>query len=140
MKNLKDIIEGQNFLDNKKLKNRQDKYEYHPTTKGELQDIIIELLKKGQTNLNCIDVSEITDMWGLFNGINKKFKVKDIDISEWNVSNVKDMFGMFSDCKKFNADLSKWDVSNVKNMNSMFQNCTEFNCDLSRWDVSNEWT
>ena len=63
MKNLKDyIIERQNFLVNKKLKNRQDKYGYHPKTYYELKDIIINLLQKGQTDLNCIDVSEITDM------------------------------------------------------------------------------
>ena len=38
MKNLKDIIESQNFLVNKKLNNRQKlhNYEYFPETKKEL--------------------------------------------------------------------------------------------------------
>ena len=82
MKNLKDIIEGQNFLVNKKLNNRQDKYEYHPTNRYELRNNIEDLLRKGQTNLNGIDVSEIKDMSWLFSDINMRLNVKDIDISE----------------------------------------------------------
>lgn len=60
------------FLINKKL----DKLHtngteilYTPNTKEELQDIIEELLNKGETNLNCIDVSDITDMSYLFDAI-----------------------------------------------------------------------
>ena len=137
MKNLKDILEEQNFLVNKKLNNRQDKYEYHPTTKGELQDIIINLLQKGQTNLNCIDVSKITDMGGVFYTVNNKVKVKEIDISEWDVSNVEDMRAMFYECTEFTANMSNWNVSNVERMGSMFYKCEKFNSDLSKWDVSN---
>ena len=46
-----------------------------------------------------------------------------IDISEWDVSNVEDMEYMFFGCEKFNSDLSRWDVSNVENMGYMFGNC-----------------
>ena len=137
MKNLKDIIESQNFLVNKKLKNRQREYEYHPKTKEELQNIITDLIKKNITNLNCIDVSEITEMSLLFGKVNYNITVKDIDISEWNVSNVNDMSEMFAGCMLFNADLSNWNVSKVFNMTGMFINCIEFNSDLSKWDVSN---
>ena len=40
---------------------------------------------------------------------------------------------------KFNGDLSNWDVSNVKNMNGMFgySKFTSENGDISNWDVSN---
>ena len=137
MKNLKDIIESQNFLVNKKLNNRQDKYEYHPTNRPELLDIIIDLLKQGITDLNCIDVSNIEDMSYLFWAINKKIQVKDIDISEWDVSNVTDMLQMFSECSKFNSDLSNWDVSKVTCTRWMFSGCEKFNSDLSQWDMSN---
>ena len=41
------------------------------------------------------------------------------DISEWDVSNVKDMTSMFDD-SNFNGDISNWDVSNVKYMGYMF--------------------
>lgn len=46
------------------------------------------------------------------------------DISNWNVSNVKDMYSMFYGCKSFNKDVSSWDVSNVTNYDGcMFKNC-----------------
>ena len=39
-----------------------------------------------------------------------------------DVSNVIDMWGMFSE-SKFNGDISQWDVSKVKDMTNMFQGC-----------------
>ena len=137
MKQLKTYLnESHNFLVNKKLKNRQDKYEYHPTT-TELTSIIVDLLKRGITDLNCIDVSQITDMYNVFQQVNFIVPVKDIDISEWDVSNVNDMCCIFRDCEEFNADLSKWDVSKVEYMSGMFDRCKNFNSDLSKWNVSN---
>ena len=44
---------------------------------------------------------------------------------------------MFGDCESFNQDISNWDVSNVKDMRSMFTGCKTFNQDISKWDVSN---
>ena len=40
----------------------EDHYEYTPKTKIELLDNIKELFDKGETDLNCIDTSNITDM------------------------------------------------------------------------------
>ena len=138
MKTLKNYItEEQNFLVNKKLNNRQDKYEYHPCNKNQLYEILLQLLKKGETNLNCIDVSKVEDMSKIFADVNEFVPVKDIDISDWNVSNVTDMYSMFAHCTYFNSDLSNWNVANVTNMTSMFYECHEFNSDLSKWDVSN---
>ena len=57
------------------------------------------------------------------------------NISDWNVSNVKDMEGMFA-YSQFNQNISNWDVSNVKDMNYMFDH-SEFNQDISNWNVSN---
>ena len=110
---------------------------YRPKNKRELQANILELLKQGITDFNCIDVSEITDMNNLFVEINDIIGIPDIDISEWNVSNVTDMTCMFYECTGFNSDLSKWDVSNVKKMTGMFFEAVEFNSDISNWDVSN---
>ena len=78
------------------------------------------------------DVSNVKDMYGMFEEC-EKFNC---DLSNWDVSSVKDMTAMFSGCEKFNCDLSKWDVSSVENMISMFMGCEKFNCDLSKWDVS----
>jgi surface protein len=57
-------------------------------------------------------------------------------LSDWDVSNVKNMASMFSKCEKFNQDLSEWNVSKVKNMSFMFSSCKKFNQDLSKWNVS----
>ena len=67
-------------------------YNYHPKTRDELKELVDKLIKErgNEANLNDIDTSEITDMYGMFKDSN------------------------------FNGDISKWDVSNVKNMKYMF--------------------
>lgn len=112
-------------------------YKYHPETKSELLDLLKKLIdERGKdADLNDIDVSKITDMELLF----QRFypKIQNIDISEWDVSNVVNMKGMFWDCEKFNCDLSMWDVGKCTDMSNLFSRCRSFNCDLSEWDVSN---
>ena len=82
------------------------------------------------------DVSNVTDMSGMF------FMCKELksvgDISKWNVSKVTDMNSMFDECNEleFIGDISKWNVSNVTNMGHMFNSCNNFNQDISNWDVS----
>ena len=113
-------------------------YNYFPQTTKELQEIIKTLLDErgADANLNDIDTSKIIDMSHLFGNAYTNKRIKNIDISKWDVSNVQEMSFMFSNCKDFNCDLSHWDVSNSKNMTYMFYNCNNFNSDLSQWDVS----
>ena len=115
-----------------------DPFKYHPKTKDELKECIIKELKiQGyHADLNCIDVSKITDMSNLFEKLDAEgHYVSNIDISLWNVKNVKNMHGMFAGCYSFNSDLSKWDVSNVEDMFSMFASCVDFNSNIADWDV-----
>ena len=82
------------------------------------------------------DVSNVTNMNGMF------FMCKELksvgDISKWNVSKVTDMNSMFNGCNEleFIGDISKWNVSNVTNMGHMFNSCNNFNQDISNWNVS----
>ena len=118
----------------------ENNYKYCPKTTDDLISIIHTLLDKGETNLNCIDTSNITDMVRLFSNASIKTKIKNIniDISGWNVHNVKSMKGMFFEYNNFNCDLSGWDVSNVKDMSFMFDNCKNFEGKgLENWSVSN---
>ena len=98
--------------------------------------------KENPVDFNDIDVSNIDSFCdkldiGIFNDMNFKY----IDISDWDVSNVTDMNGMFFMCKELKSvgDISKWNVSKVTDMNSMFNGCNEleFIGDISKWNVSN---
>ena len=68
-------------------------YSCQPKTKKELEHIIEDRISKEGPNcdLNDIDVSQITDISWLFEE------------------------------SEFNGDISKWDVSNVKNMKGIFK-------------------
>lgn len=115
-------------------------YKYHPISKDQLIDIIIDLFDKNITDLNCIDTSMIGDMSELFSFVankRKKLNPSDIKCGLWNVSNVENMRGMFKYYKKFNCYLGDWNVSNVKDMTAMFLGCELFNQSLSGWDTSN---
>ena len=96
-------------------------YNYFPQTKGELYDIIYQLLEErgNDGDFNDIDVSKITDMSELFEGM-KDFNG---DISKWNVSNVKYMERMFRGCRSFNQDISNWLLNNDTFTKQMFENC-----------------
>ena len=126
------------YIVKKKLEKPVDsEHIYCPQTKEELIDNIQELFDKGQTNLNCIDTSNITDMSNLFKYLYANIE-NNFDVSNWNVSNVTDMSYMFHGCKNFDCDLSNWDVSNVKDMQYMFKNCYKLKGNgLENWDVSN---
>ena len=69
-----------------------------------------------KADLNWLDVSKLIDMSNLFKNYAPDFNG---DISEWDVSNVRNMSYMFRGCR-FNGDISKWNVSKVSNMYSMF--------------------
>ena len=83
-------------------------------------------------NFSNWDVSEVTDMQGLFSH-NYDFNE---DISTWDVSRVINMKSMFYGASKFNQDISRWNVSKVTDMQGLFCGASKFNQDISRWNVS----
>lgn len=117
---------------NSKSKVVKHKY-YHPVDKIELALSIAELFKQEIYDLNCIDTSKITDMrclfstnvLGIFSGtqyIELTNDFEKIDISNWDVSNVKDFSFMFAN-SKFNGDTSKWKINLKANISHAFDNC-----------------
>ena len=131
---------------------------YKPVTRLQLFALVYD----EDVALFDIDISEITDLSGLFysSSISKGidftgadgwdtahvkdmsymfYKATDVvfDINNWNVSNVENMEGMFGKCYYFNKPLHKWDTAHVKNMSYMFVDCKQFHQDISNWNVSN---
>mgnify|MGYP000425425485 CR=1 FL=1 len=65
-----------------------------------------------------------------------------LDISNWDISKIKNMDYCFSGCRNLKSlDISLWDTSKVKNMNSCFYGCSSIDSlDLSSWNTSNVFT
>jgi surface protein len=47
------------------------------------------------------------------------------DISKWNISNLTNIMGMFSNCIYLTSlpDISNWDISNLKDISKIFDEC-----------------
>lgn len=124
-------------------------YKYAPQTKEELFKLIIKKYKENpeEPNLLDIDTSAITDMSELFyiKALQKygfkdqTVKIKKLDLSTWNVSNVININFMFWQCYQLKTiNLSGWDTSNLVYMNATFASCTSLkSIDLSHFDISN---
>ena len=74
----------------------------------------------GILDLSDFDVSDIIDMSGMF----IYCQVRDIILSSFNTANVRNMDGMFSSCQVEYLDLSSFNTANVspKNLETMFWN------------------
>ena len=58
------------------------------------------------------------------------------NISEWDVSTVKNMNQMFKSAASFNQPIGDWNVSDVTNMRKIFYGASAFNQPIGGWDVS----
>ena len=133
-------------------KNTRSSYNYYPKTKEELREILqIRLKKDKNADLTDINVSNITDMgllkrtdiihaspfkamFGLFEDLDPH----NINISNWDVSNVVNMQNMFCSCHNFNSNLKEWDINSLQNASGMFQNCESFVGEgLENWNTQN---
>lgn len=74
--------------------------------------------------LNNWDVSNVTDMLGMFAGSVNATPVFNQPLNNWDVSNVTNMFAMFSNAKAFDQDISDWDITSVTDFSSFSQRAT----------------
>ena len=138
------------YMQEKLIVNKNyNQYIYVPKSFKELRKIIKDRYEKlgpgteqNPIDFNDIDVSNIDSFCNNKNkvGIFERTKFEYIDISDWDVSNVKDMVGMFHKCKQLKSvgDISYWNVSKVEGMSIMFYSCEQLTSvgDLSNWNVS----
>ena len=75
------------------------------------------------------DVSEVETMQGLF-----KNRTSVPSLAKWDVSRVSNMVSMFED-SDFNEDVRHWDVRKVTDFSSMFKNNRDFAIDLTFWEL-----
>ena len=110
----------------------ENNLKYKVKNKTELREIIENYSKKNPTvSLNWIDTSKIKNMQKLFT----KTKYNG-DISEWDVSHVTNMEGMFYYAESFNQPIGNWNVSHVTDMGFMFGGAKLFNQYIGNWNVS----
>lgn len=106
---------------------------YKPKDLKELIQIVKDAVADdNEADLNFIDTSLMTSMNSLFEDIDF-----DGDISNWDVSNVKDMDYMFYTSNftgKNSPGINNWNVSGVKTMDSMFEQ-SKFEQDISGWEI-----
>jgi surface protein len=89
--------------------------------------------------LNDLDISNVGNMGGAFSDCKK---LPEINVSNWDVSKVTNFGAAFRRCSKLtNIDVSKWDTSSGVIMSGIFTNCTGLiELDLSNWTVANSDT
>lgn len=127
MKSLQQHIEERLIIN----KNYKSLYTEHPNNYEELSELIKQRVKENpeEPYLLDIDVTNIDDFDGLFN-VEKDQKyylkhTKKIDLSTWDVSNVKEFGGMFSRNPYVEyIDLSEWDLKSAQSILSMFYGCS----------------
>ena len=88
-------------------------------------------------NAHFLDVSNVTDMRGMFLGAMGLYE--DLAISNWDTSNVTNMANMFTSVVHLGllVDLSNWDTSSVTDMTGLFAFVSLGAPNISNWNTSN---
>ena len=89
-----------------------------------------------EIDLSNFDTSNVTSMSAMFSNCSS---LESLDLSSFDTSNVTSLAGMFYYCTKLKQlDLSNFDTSKVTTMKSTFNNCNSLEqLDISNFDTSN---
>lgn len=126
---------------------------YTDTNKGEITKAVIEETIyptscarffdscSGMTtieNFGKLKMDECESCFCMFQSCNV---LEEVNCTNWNVSNVTDMTGIFNMCYELTlvGSLSKWDISKVANIRNAFNKCYKLTDigDIGNWNVSN---
>jgi surface protein len=85
--------------------------------------------------VNAVDIPllDVTSMRNMFRGCGSIYVVP--NMNAWDVSEVTNMSGLFADAGSFNQAIGLWDVGNVVTMDSMFYYAAVFNMNIGGWNV-----
>ena len=88
-----------------------------------------------EVDISCWDLSSYTSMASMFQGCSS---LQSLDVSGFDTSNVTSMASMFQGCSSLQSlDVSGFDTSNVTSIYNMFHYCSSLqSLDLSMWDAS----
>lgn len=104
-----------------------------------LRDTFVNCTSIPTLDLTGWNVSKVTDMQGTFTSLTS---CTNLDLTGWNTSSCTNMLQTFWNCGKLTTigGISDWDVSNVVTMRGLFGYCSltsrNFYVDLSKWDTS----
>ena len=89
-----------------------------------------------EIDLSNFDTSEVTDMSSMFYGCSS---LKSLELSSFDTSNVANMWGMFYNCSSLSSlNLSNFNTSHVTNMLHMFYGCSSLSSiNLFNFNISN---
>ena len=108
-------------------------------TNDTVKTIVSDLLQRGLfPQLESLEMGQVTDLSDLF--FNLTLPVG-LDLNRWDVSNVTNMEGLFSHCRNI-PRIGAWQTDSVMNMTGMFagnesEARVEITQDLSRWNTGN---
>lgn len=88
-----------------------------------------------ELDLSNFNTSNVTDMNNMFFNCSS---LTELDLSGFNTSNVTSMYGIFFNCSSLTSlDLSNFDTSKITSLNACFQQCSSLeNLNLSNFNIS----
>ncbi len=102
---------------------------------GPLDGAFAGLVKVKTIDLSGFDVSEVNSLCETFTNC---IELQKIEFADWNVQHVEHMGRMLKGCINLTEiDLSRWNTSSLQTMPELFRRCARLvNLDLSGWDTS----